>query len=383
MYTGIKFTNNASTQLFKSIASDSTELEVNDNYAAVFPKLKNAGDYFMLTLQDMHGNREIVKCTSRTDSVLTVARAQEGTTAKSFPVGALLELRLTADSIAKVSEDASVVKYHASTTAADVGKADAIKYGHIKLSDNFESGDQAITGTACSPYGFQQAVTRLLHASSTELISESTTWVVPEDATYTIVVVGGGGNGGTGGNASEGTIASDMWYGEFVIGSGGGAGGGGAGQVITQTLSLHKGDSIPIIVGGPSGASKFGTYITALGGINGSNGGSSSGCGCNCGNNRDWYFSGPGTGGANGLSYGSPATAGSSGTSAAYSYNTCYGGTGGRGGVSVDGIYGNGGNGGAGQSISNPQAGCSTTYFGSTAGSAGTQGCVKITVKLG
>ena len=383
MYTVIKFTNNASTQLFKSIASDSTELEVNDNYAAVFPKLENAGDYFMLTLQDMHGNREIVKCTSRTDSVLTVERAQEGTTAKSFPVGALLELRLTADSIAKVSEDASVVKYHASTTAADVGKADAIKYGHIKLSDNFESGDQAITGTACSPYGFQQAVTRLLHASSTELISESTTWVAPEDATYTIVVVGGGGDGGTGGNASEGTIASDMWYGEFVIGSGGGAGGGGAGQVITQTLRLNKGDSIPITIGGPSGASKFGTYITALGGINGSNGGSSSGCGCNCGNNRDWYFSGPGVGGAGGLSYGSAATAGSNGTSAGYSYNTCYGGAGGRGGVSVDGIYGNGGNGGAGQSISNPQAGCSTTYFGSTAGSAGTQGCVKITVKLG
>lgn len=392
MYSGIKFTNNASTQLTQTLLATDTVLYVGTNGASIFPKLDTTDDYFLLTLFDVNKNREVVKCTARTDDSCTIVRAQEGTTARTFQAGTLVELRLTANSITKVAEDASIVKYHASTTAADIGKADATKYGHIKLSDNFESGDQAITGTACSPYGFQQAVTRLLHASSTELISESTTWVAPEDATYTIVVVGGGGNGGTGGNASEGTIVSyengpgndyPVRVGEHVIGSGGGAGGGGAGQVITQTLRLNKGDSIPITIGGPSGTSKFGAYITALGGARGNNGGSSYGCGCNCGNNNDWYFNGPGTGGAGGYSYGSPAMTGGAGTSGNYSYRTCNGGAGGTGGVSIDGTYGNGGNGGAGQGIRNPQAGCSTQYFGSTAGSAGTQGCVKITVKLG
>lgn len=382
MYTGIKFTNNASTQLSKSISASDTVLTVGDNVASIFPKLE-PGDYFILTLADTNKQREVVKCTSRTDSTFTVERAQEGTVARPFAVGSLLELRLTADSITRVAEDASTVKPHASTAGAAYGQASSTVYGHVKLSDDFASGKQAFDAVACTPHGFQQAVNRLLNASTVELITESKTWVAAENATYTITAVGGGGNGGTGGNASEGTIASDMWYGEFVIGSGGGAGGGGAGQVITQTLRLNKGDTVAVTIGGAGGTTTFGTYVTALGGSRGNNGGNSSGCGCNCGNNRDWYFSGPGGGGAGGYSYGTLATSGSSGSSGSYSYRTCYGGVGGKGAVSLEGTYGNGGNGGQGQSITNPQAGCSTQYFGSTSGTNGTQGCVKITVKLG
>ena len=391
MYTGIKFTNNASTQLSKSISASDTVLTVGDNVASIFPKLES-GDYFILTLADTNKQREVVKCTSRTDSTFTVVRAQEGTVARSFAVGSLLELRLTADSITRVAEDASTVKPHTSTDGTAYGQASATVYSHVKLSDDFTSGKQASDAVACTPYGFQQAVGRLLHASAVELITESKTWVAPEDAAYTVTVVGGGGAGGTGGGASEGTVVTwEDWptsdypvrVGESVIGSGGGAGGGGAGQVITQTLRLSKGDTVAVTIGGAGGITKFGTHITALGGSRGNNGGSSSGCGCNCGNNNDWYFSGPGGGGAGGYSYGTVATSGSSGTSGSYSYRTCYGGIGGKGAVSLEGTFGNGGDGGQGQSITNPQAGCSTQYFGSTSGTNGTQGCVKITVKLG
>ena len=385
MYTGIKFTNNASTQLSKSISASDTVLTVGDNVASIFPKLE-PGDYFILTLADTNKQREVVKCTSRTDSTFTVERAQEGTVARSFAVGSLLELRLTADSITSVAEDASTVKSHTSTDGAAYGQASATTYSHVKLSDDFTSGKQASDAVACTPYGFQQAVNRLLNASTVELITESKTWIAAEDATYTITAIGGGGHGGTGGNASEGTVGAwQDWPGfaEFVIGSGGGGGGGGAGQVVTQTLRLNKGDTVAVTIGGASGTTKFGTYVTALGGSRGNNGGSSSGCGCNCGNNNDWYFSGPGGGGAGGYSYGTVATNGSSGASGNYSYRTCYGGIGGKGAVSLEGTFGNGGNGGQGQSITNPQAGCSTQYFGSTSGTNGTQGCVKITVKLG
>ena len=391
MYTGIKFTNNASTQLSKSISASDTVLTVGDNVASIFPKLE-PGDYFILTLADTNKQREVVKCTSRTDSTFTVERAQEGTVARPFAVGSLLELRLTADSITRVAEDASTVKPHASTVAAAYGQASSTVYGHVKLSDDFASGKQAFDAVACTPHGLQQAVNRLLNVSTVELITASKTWVAAEDATYTITAVGGGGPGGTGGNASEGTIVSyenqsgyeyPVKVGETVIGSGGGAGGGGAGQVITQTLRLNKGDAVAVTIGGASGTTTFGTYVTALGGSRGNNGGSSSGCGCNCGNSNDWYFSGPGGGGAGGYSYGTVATSGSSGSSGNYSYRTCYGGVGGKGAVSLEGTFGNGGNGGQGQSITNPQAGCSTQYFGSTSGTNGMQGCVKITVKLG
>ena len=376
MYTGIKFTNNASTQLSKSISASDTVLTVGDNVASIFPKLE-PGDYFILTLADTNKQREVVKCTSRTDSTFTVERAQEGTAARPFAVGSLLELRLTADSITRVAEDASTVKSHTSTDGAAYGKASATVYGHVKLSDDFTSGKQAFDAVACTPHGFQQAVNRLLNVSTVELITASKTWVAAEDATYTITAVGGGGPGGTGGNASEGFSDGS------VIGSGGGAGGGGAGQVITQTLRLNKGDAVAVTIGGASGTTTFGTYVTALGGSRGNNGGSSTGCGCNCGNMNDYYFNGPGGGGAGGYSYGTVATSGSSGSSGNYSYRTCYGGIGGKGAVSLEGTFGNGGNGGQGQSITNPQAGCSTQYFGSTSGTNGTQGCVKITVKLG
>ena len=231
----------------------------------------------------------------------------------------MLELRLTADSITKVAEDASVVKPHSSSVSTDYGVASSTAYSHVKLSDAFDSNKQASDSVACTPYGFQQSVNRLLSASTVELITESKNWTAPEDATYTITCVGGGGAGGTGGGASEGTIFDYWgWATEFVIGSGGGAGGGGAGQVITQTVRLTKGTIVPITVGGSGGSTKFGTHITALGGGRGNNGGGSSGCGCNCGNNNDWFFSGPGEGGTGGYSYGSAAGAGTGGVSGSY-----------------------------------------------------------------
>ena len=124
MYTGIKFTNNASTQLSKSISASDTVLTVGDNVASIFPKLE-PGDYFILTLADTKKQREVVKCTSRTDSTFTVERAQEGTVARPFAVGTLLELRLTAESIVKVTDDASTVKPHASFDVTAVGAATA------------------------------------------------------------------------------------------------------------------------------------------------------------------------------------------------------------------------------------------------------------------
>lgn len=377
MYSGIKFTNNASTQLTQTLLATDTVLYVGTKGASIFPKLDTTDDYFLLTLFDVDKNREVVKCTARTDDSCTIVRAQEGTTARTFQAGTLVELRLTANSITKVAEDASVTKPHASTDPAAYGQATAQLYSHVKLTDNFELGTQAINGVICTPYALQQAVARLTSAAGTHLITASTTYVVPETGTYTITCVGGGGMGGTGGRGSEGV--NDDW----TLWSGGGAGGGGAGQTRTLTVKITKGTSIPIIVGGSGGNTSFGSYLTALAGSRGNDGGNAHGCGCSADNMNDYRSGGPGTGGLGGYSYGSLAVAGSSGTGGNQSYSYYNGGVGGNGGVSQDGTYGNGGKGGNGQLAYNPQAGCDTHYGPINVGASGVQGCVKITMKLG
>ena len=385
----IKFTNLASSTLAAPITNLATVLTVED--ASKFPTISGQ-EYFIIVVIDATGDFEIMRVVGSTGTSFTVIRAQEGTPARAFASGCKVEHRLTAASLVTIVEEASITKPHTSDNADAYGHATSTLYSHVKITDDPVSSASAVLGIAISPYAVKTRFDQLLGASNQTVITTSSAFVVPETGTYEVVAVGGGGDGGTGGNASEGTIVSYEYgpgsdypsrVGETVIGSGGGAGGGGAGQVITQLVALTKGTSIPVTVGGAGGGTTFGTYVTALAGGRGNNGGSSYGCGCNCGNNNDWYFNGPGTGGAGGYSYGSTAMTGGAGTSGSYSYRTCNGGAGGTGGVSTDGTYGNGGNGGAGQGIRNPQAGCSTQYFGSTAGSVGTQGCVKIRLVLG
>ena len=380
MYTGIKFTNNASTQTVKSVSSVDTTITVAENEAAIFPRLES-GDYFLLTLMDINGQHEIVKCTSRTDSVFTVVRAQENTTAHSFPIGSLVELRLTADSITRVAEDASTTKVHATIDAQSVGAASGLVYGHVRLSDSITNKEQAVSSTVCTPKALADTVARLTNVATTTLLTTSGTWVAPESATYTITTVGGGGPGGSGGSGSGGP------GGIAGVSGGGSGGGGGAGQVITTHIRIEKGTAVPYTIGGSGGKTTFGAYTSALGGGAGGNGGA--------GWYEDTWVQGSdgyeehfathgGSAGVAGVSYGSPATAGAVGGTVYNSWAWAYGArTVGIGGVSTEGTFGNGGNGGIGGD------GCieylnAQNVWGTpgAAGSAGTQGCIKITVKL-
>ena len=96
------FSNNADASLNGAIVSDTTAIVLKDGEGSKFPS-PAAGDYFLVTIFDRLGttelNHEIVKCTSRIGDVLTVTRAQEGTSAKNFPNGACVELRVTAGTL--------------------------------------------------------------------------------------------------------------------------------------------------------------------------------------------------------------------------------------------------------------------------------------------
>lgn len=96
------FSNNADASLNGAIASDTTAIVLKEGEGSKFPS-PAAGDYFLVTIFDRLGttelNHEIVKCTSRVGDALTVTRAQEGTSAKNFPNGACVELRVTAGTL--------------------------------------------------------------------------------------------------------------------------------------------------------------------------------------------------------------------------------------------------------------------------------------------
>lgn len=92
---GLLFTNNASAALASSITTSSTTITVTTASGALFPAI-SGGNFFYATLTDSSNNLEIVKVTGRATDVLTVVRAQEGTTARAYAAADKIELRVTA-----------------------------------------------------------------------------------------------------------------------------------------------------------------------------------------------------------------------------------------------------------------------------------------------
>lgn len=105
------FSNNASGILSSTAGVSSTSMSLVTGDGANFPSL-GPSDYFLATLigLDNEGREaawEIVKVTSNSGDVLTVERAQEGTTASIWASGTTIELRLTAGLLTELSSNPS------------------------------------------------------------------------------------------------------------------------------------------------------------------------------------------------------------------------------------------------------------------------------------
>lgn len=90
--------NNAATTLAAAALAGDATLTVADG--SHFPT-PTAGDFFLVTLANATPETlwEICKCTSRSGNVLTVTRAQEGTTALGWGIGSKCEARFTANTV--------------------------------------------------------------------------------------------------------------------------------------------------------------------------------------------------------------------------------------------------------------------------------------------
>lgn len=95
------FKNNAYSILGAPLTNASTTLTVAAGQGDRFPAIA-APDFALVTLQDASNNIEIVKVTARTAGAdaMTIERATEGTTARAWSIGDIVELRLTAGVLA-------------------------------------------------------------------------------------------------------------------------------------------------------------------------------------------------------------------------------------------------------------------------------------------
>ena len=99
----IKFTNNAASNITTAIDTSSTSLEVTSGTGALFPAL-SSDEYFYATLVGQDA-MEIVKVTARDGDTFTITRGQDNTTAQSFSVGDVIELRITAAAFNGIAEE--------------------------------------------------------------------------------------------------------------------------------------------------------------------------------------------------------------------------------------------------------------------------------------
>ena len=79
----IRWTNNASGTLAAGILAGDTSVTLGSGQGSLFPILAG-GQYCIATLEDVLGNIEVVRVTSRAGDVLDITRAQEGTIALDF-----------------------------------------------------------------------------------------------------------------------------------------------------------------------------------------------------------------------------------------------------------------------------------------------------------
>ena len=117
--TKFVFANNGFSQLAIALAPGDTSLTLKAGTGDVFPN-PGANEQFAITLQDEATGtlEEIVYCTGRVADVLTIVRAQEGTTALAWAVGDYVQNFVTAGTAAAFNQGAGLVTTVASLPSA-------------------------------------------------------------------------------------------------------------------------------------------------------------------------------------------------------------------------------------------------------------------------
>ena len=145
--------NNAESKLTVAVGKADTTLTVED--ASIFSTTP-----FLLTIKD-----EIVEVTSVSASTLTVARAQEGTMAGSYVVGAEVKNMMTAGSYNELATGASVVAVSDEVAVHEADDATLTNSAHVRHGTFTTTLDTVWAGTS-APFTKAQTVMGILAADT-------------------------------------------------------------------------------------------------------------------------------------------------------------------------------------------------------------------------
>lgn len=122
--------NNAQTVLAAGINATATSLTVNSGTGALFPSPSAGVSYFKLTLIDAATGQlsEIVHVTARTGDTMTIARAQEGTTARAWSANDIAANMMTAGTLSYILGNFQPLDATLSALASLATGADKLPY---------------------------------------------------------------------------------------------------------------------------------------------------------------------------------------------------------------------------------------------------------------
>ncbi len=236
--------NNAYGTLSVSIDVSSTTITLSEGEGARFPSPVGS-DFFVVTVFSQDNAMEIMYCTARDGDVLTVQRAQEGTTAIAFPVGARVENRFTAGMFSWLTTY---------VMEALVGKQDTLV---------FDSTPTVGSTNPVTSNGIVAALSNVINSIPTPTaiggmyFFSSNTFVVPTGVYAVKVRLCGGGGGGGSNSYYQGGRGGTSSFGLYISATGGSGGGSGgsAGSGAGGSISTNVGNSVGMYGYGNAGYS--------------------------------------------------------------------------------------------------------------------------------
>ena len=164
------FSNNVDTALAAALSDSATSATLADGSGLRSP---TGGDYELLTLAAA-GNYEIVRITARTGNSITITRAQEGTTARSWLSGTRAFAGVTAGTLSGLG--GGLVNNTESTNALALlgtvtDNATGIAIGHEASVTSTGSGSMAIGPSATADGNIALAVGESASATAQEAVA--------------------------------------------------------------------------------------------------------------------------------------------------------------------------------------------------------------------